>query len=167
MEKVRNELFYHIHDENYGSNDLWWEGNEFIIDNHYDSCFGKALKNVNLEEAKLFGDSVCKREIALEELRLVYYPQEISRYHCIWLCNDQSIDYWTKIIQGEIYQVRVNGKAFRSSENFLYTLDRDYKEVRYRNSEYWKGNFIVEEDYQKTEFLFQGKVKVLRRMENR
>lgn len=165
MERIKGKIFYHIHDNFIYKSKLWVEGNEFEITNEYDSLFGMDLKNMDIEEAKKNGDSVIKRELALEEIRQQYYPEKISRFHCVWLCDEEGLEYWKKLLFGKIYRLSVTGVIFESSANFLYTKDEDYKTIKENNRIYWNPKFQTEEDIEKKEFLFQGKIKVLEKVE--
>ena len=162
MQRVVQKDYFHIHDFRIFSSELWVSGNQFTVSKDFLSCFGKELKDVNWELAKLSGDFVCKREIALEEIRRKNFPEEISRLHCIWLCDEKSIDYWTKILYGDVFRVRVTGNIFQGSENYLFGEESNsYEEILEGNQNYWKSSFYNPDDIWKREYLFQGKVKVL------
>lgn len=166
MKKINNLKLYHIHDEKFFHSNLWTVGNSFIIDNNFDNLYGNELDGLDCTDALLSDDSVFRREIALEEVRKNEFPHLMSRYHCIWLCDDISLKYWSSQLPGDVFLVNASGIIFESSDNYLYTDMLDYDELKVRCRNYWTSAFNCEEDINRKEILFQGKIKVLERIDN-
>ena len=120
MKKIKNFELYHIHDHNIHRNsDLWEVGNCFEINNGFKSMFGKEIEGFDEEYAEFSTDPIFKREMALEETRKEKHPELISRFHCIWLCDKDSLPYWIGQLPGKVYKVAATGIIFESSDNFL------------------------------------------------
>ena len=104
--------------------------------------------------------------MALETIRKELYPYEISRFHCLWLCDKQSLPYWIGQLPGKVYRVSATGIIFESSDNYLSGEDeREYEDIKNGCYKYWEAPFDTELDTLKKEYLFQGKIKVLERMD--
>ena len=164
MKKIKNLELFHIHDDKFFHSNLWNVGNCFEINNNYDSLFGNEMEGLDGEDALLSNDPIFRREIALEEIRKEKYPGIISRFHCVWLCDDTTLPYWIGQIPGKIYRVSATGIIFESSDNFLCgEEEREYDEIKKDCYKYWEAPFKTDMDYLTKEILFQEKIKVLER----
>ena len=127
---------------------------DYLYRTLYDSSV--RLKNLALKN----------REESLEEVRKEKYPNLPSRYHSIWVCDKKQLEFWKKQLKEKsiIYEVLLNGNLFKSSDVFLPT-DGEYKENQKKEAyTYWNPIFKIEEEEQKAEYIFQGKVKVLKKI---
>lgn len=166
MRKINNLELFHIHDNGIFRSNLWEVGNCFLIDNDFKSLFGKEIEGFDEEYAECSTDPIFKREMALETIRKELYPYEISRFHCLWLCDKQSLPYWIGQLPGKVYRVSATGIIFESSDNYLSGEDeREYEDIKNGCYKYWEAPFDTELDTLKKEYLFQGKIKVLERMD--
>ena len=140
----------------------------------------KELAKQMLLEAKqiIYNTNVCRREFALEQIRKEFYPHLPSRLHSIWLTDDENIDFWKEQLVSketlknnpnalELYKVNITGNLFKSSDYFIPNDEVTMLEMMEQAKKYWNPDFInVEKALNGTEYLFQGKLKILRRIDN-
>ena len=113
--------------------------------------------------------NLCHREYLLEKYRLEHYPELPSRYHSIWLTSYDNLEYWKdRLKRGDslkLFKVQVTGNLFKSSDLFIpddhFTLEEMYNQAE----KYWNPNFEQEHSLEQVEYLFQGKVKILERID--
>ena len=107
------------------------------------------------------------RELMLEKYRKENNPKLPSRLHSIWLADKESLNFWKEQLNGgrnlTLYRVSVTGNLFTSSDSFIPDDELTAKEMYEASSTYWNLVFS-EEDLCKAEYLFQGKVKVLEKI---
>lgn len=106
-----------------------------------------------------------QREMVLEEARKILYPNLPSRKNSIWLCDNKQIEFWKEELgnNSELFRVSVTGKLFKSSDIFIPDDRMNILEMYERAKKYWNPDFS-EIDESKTEYLFQGKIKVLEKI---
>lgn len=147
---------------------------EKIIDAYLDDI---GIGNVDLETiTNLLKDSraiitnanMYSRELMLEQYREESNPNLPSRLHSIWLADKESLNFWEGQLNGrrklKLYRVSVTGNLFKSSDSFIPDDELTAKEMYEAASNYWNPIFN-EEDLCKAEYLFQGKVKVLEKID--
>ena len=107
------------------------------------------------------------RELMLEKYRKENNPKLPSSLHSIWLADKESLNFWEGQLNGrrklKLYRVSVTGNLFKSSDSFIPDDELTAKEMYEASSAYWNPVFS-EEDLCKAEYLFQGKVKVLEKI---
>ena len=107
------------------------------------------------------------RELMLEKYRKENNPKLPSRLHSIWLADKESLNFWKEQLNGgrnlTLYRVSVTGNLFKSSDSFIPDDELTAKEMYQVSSKYWNPVFS-EDDLCKAEYLFQGKVKVLEKI---
>ena len=107
------------------------------------------------------------RELMLEKYRKENNPKLPSRLHSIWLADKESLNFWKEQLNGGrnliLYRVSVTGNLFKSSDSFIPDDELTAKEMYQASSKYWNPVFS-EDDLCKAEYLFQGKVKVLEKI---
>jgi len=139
MKEVNNIKLYHLTDN--------LLDDEFIIDDKYDS-----LINYDLNE----------REKVLENIRKKEHNNLISRLHCLYLCDINSVRYWERELERKyIYLLELNGVCFSSYDRFIPKHYQDLKTMENNAHKYWDNDIV--DDYDK-EYLFQGNVKVLKKL---
>lgn len=188
--------------------DIWQVGNEFIVDNSFNShyttlinefntgvncepdnhrqSFDKVLnyylKEENLKKLDWYmlrqlllesrdiirNVNICNREIALEEYRKRHCSHLPSRFHCIWVTDDISLKFWKEQLRNSkliLFKLSLSGTLFKSSDLFIpddyLPLEHMYKS----SSRYWHPNFEEGESLEQAEYLFQGKVKILQKLD--
>lgn len=116
--------------------------------------------------SKMRGLSIKNREEALEEVRLENYPNLPSRYHSIWVCDEKSLSFWITKLRREstIYKLLLNGELFKSSDLFLPDDGETKENQKLQADNYWNPRFTNDEQEKKAEYLFQGEVKVLKKV---
>ena len=146
---------------------------EKIIDKYLNDI---SIENVDLKTItnllKASSDIITKadmynRELMLENYRKENNPKLPSRLHSIWLADKESLNFWEGQLNGrrklKLYRVSVTGNLFKSSDSFIPDDELNAKEMYEASSNYWNPTF-KEEDLCKAEYLFQGKVKVLKKI---
>lgn len=118
-------------------------------------CSSLIIKNIN----------IYNRELMLEKYRKENNPKLPSRLHSIWLADKESLSFWKGQFSGKLklYRVSITGELFKSSDDFIPDDELTAKEMYETSSNYWNPTF-KEEDLCKAEYLFQGKVKVLEKI---
>ena len=118
----------------------------------------------------LMGASIFMREMALEEIRKQKYNTLPSRKHSIWLCDEKSKNFWNKELikesngQLDLYKVLVSGELFKSSDEFIPDNHLNYETMLKESEKYWDPVFENDKQEEKAEYLFQGKVKILEKI---
>lgn len=144
----------------------------FIIDHYLKEEQDNETLIELLKEARnmIYGMTLFKREYALEEIRKQKYPDLPSRKHSIWLCDDKGVEFWKEQISagGEIpldlFKVSVTGNLFKSSDSFIPNNTSNYETNLLEAEQYWNPVFESDEQEQKAEYLFQGKLKILEKV---
>ena len=107
------------------------------------------------------------RELMLEKYRKENNTKLPSRLHSIWLADKESLNFWKEQLNGgvklKLYRVSIAGNLFKSSDSFIPDDELTAKEMYQVSSKYWNPVFS-EDDLCKAEYLFQGKVKVLEKI---
>ena len=202
--EVKDKVMYHYHKLGIYDN-IWKEGNELIVDNTFNSYYGRIIKNFNtavkcnngsvslemiiekfLKEigienidlktieyllkdslAIITNTNIFNRELMLEDFRKDFFINLPSRLHSIWLTDDKSLGFWKEKLGSSkklvLYKVSLTGKIFKSSDAFIPDNNLTVKEMYEASSAYWNPVFN-EDDLCKAEYLFQGKVKVLEKI---
>ena len=127
-----------------------------------------------LKEARriISGANMFTREMALEVVRKEKYPDLPSRKHSIWLCDEKGLDFWKNQLTSEghdkldLYKVLVTGTLFKSSDSFLPDDYYTYENMLKCADMYWNPKFENQIQEEKAEYLFQGKVKILEKVNN-
>lgn len=118
-----------------------------------------------LKDAKIFLEqyALVQREMVLEQIRKEAFPDLISRKNAIWLCDENQISFWQRNLGNNklnLFKVSVTGNLFRTSDVYLPDRDMNIIDSIKCAYNYWNPNFKNIDD-NKTEYLFQGKLKVL------
>lgn len=117
----------------------------------------------------LRGVNIFKREQALEQVRKEKYPNLPSRKHSIWLCDKNQLEFWEEALSNtdinlDLYKVLVTGNLFKSSDCFIPNNYSNYETNLVEAEQYWNPIFTNEEQERKAEYLFQGKLKILKKL---
>ncbi|MBQ2768338.1 MAG: DUF2441 domain-containing protein [Clostridia bacterium] len=105
------------------------------------------------------------RENIFEEIRANYFPTLPSRKSCLWVCREESLNFWKKEITGEcqIYEVSVTGVTHCADQKYLPAEVLPCEIIRENAFNYWTGadgfNPIEEE------ILVEGIVDIIRRVD--
>ena len=199
--EVQEKSMYHYHKLGI-YDDIWQVGNELIVDDNFNSCYGNIISNfnttinllpenkqisldkiieaylenkefTNLDEIKnllqfskniIHNANIYNGELMLEKYRKDNNPNLPSRLHSIFLTDEKSLAFWKKQLREYrkivLYRVSLTGNLFKSSDSFIPDDELTTKEMYEASSKYWNPEF-KEEDLCKAEYLFQGKIKVL------
>ena len=111
---------------------------------------------------------IVMREYVLENIRKQEYPNLISRSHCLYLTDEASIPYWQERLSGErtLFEVAVSGNVFMSYAHLLPSMYSNVRNQEYQARCYWENKLEAHpSDFRDDkEYLFQGRVKVLRKI---
>ncbi len=102
------------------------------------------------------------RELVFEQVRNenVIFRNYPSRLKCIWVIPDEeSLTFWKTRLQGKIFRLRLSGKSFRGSSQFLTNDTFSINKYRSNASLYWAG--IKGPESKQDEVLFEGEVEVI------
>jgi len=107
------------------------------------------------------------REFILEQIRLTIDKELPSRYKCIWLTDEESLDFWKKSFKNRldsIYKVEVDGNLFTSSESLLPNPTALHKEMYEQAYKYWQPDQEYLKNAKDKEYLFTGELKILKKI---
>lgn len=117
-------------------------------------------KNYHGFDACSNGYYMLRRELALEEGRILYNKNAPSRLHTVYLTDKDSLFYWYRYLGGEsrIFEVEAQGNIFESSD-YLFPDISDPLEKQIEDSKnYWQPKNL---SYKlPKEYLFQGNLKI-------
>lgn len=101
------------------------------------------------------------RELAYEQIRLEYFPNLPSRFHCIWLCKEEQVEFWKKNLKSNcrIFKVEIDKNYFKSNNSAIALPSDSYLTIIKKAKEYW-GYDELEENEQ-DEYLYEGKIKII------
>ena len=108
------------------------------------------------------------RELVLEEIRSMYYPEKPSRYTCMWLTDEDSLIFWKNMISpnaAQIFEMDVSGKLFASTNELLPWIMSTPEEMQKKGYNYWNPTNEDLKGSRTKEYLFEGKARVLRRIQ--
>lgn len=110
------------------------------------------------------------RELFLEEYRRLYHPSLPSRWHCLYLCEEEQLKYWKKELNEDLsyktFQVEVEGDLFKTSAKYLPPFACNMEDAMKYASIYWNLFFNTQEEIKQTEYLFQGQLKIVKELKN-
>lgn len=110
------------------------------------------LKHISTETAFYI------REQVFEEIRKNNFNFLPSRQRCIWLTNNENLDYWKTKIEGKaLLTLELNGDIFCGDGNWLNVDTFSSVEYAQRASHYWKGELSSNPQM---EYLFYGQAIV-------
>ena len=189
--EVCDKVLYHFH-KPYVKEDSWFVGNEIVIDDDYNSKLCEIVElykersslidriingvynECDLQEMLSEGVSISdfeqirytfKREQALENYRLKYKNNLPSRLHSLYLCDELQLAHWIYQLDPkcEIYKLQVTGNIFVTSDYYIPRFTASDDEILQIASDYW--NPSESRDTFKDEILFQGKAKILEKID--
>ena len=156
--------------DHYNEKQLYWERLEHI----FNIDLNKVPKD-KLERMKsylnnyLHKNGMYRRESVLEEVRREKYIEKPSRYHCMWLTNEESLDSWIMLLSAEkdhfsVFEMELDGNLFCSTDELLPDPDHKLKEIYEEAEKYWNPTPKDIEDSIKREYIFEGIAKVKRKV---
>lgn len=109
--------------------------------------------------------NLCRREYLLEEYRKNNYPSLPSRFHSIWVTDEDSLEFWERKLSKSDYlklcKLQITGELFKSSDLYLPNNEFTMEEMYESSEKYWNPDLSYEVANERAEYLFQGKVKIL------
>lgn len=138
---------------------------EYICNNNlYDLFTAKDIIENYIPILKEVGGYL--KEIIFEEVRKDKFPCLPSRYNCIWLCEEEKVDYWYIALRDQnslIYKVKATGKSHIADEKWLINDIVPGNRIREYANSYWTGELSKKPEL---EILFSGNVEIVRRYNN-
>ena len=194
--KVKDKLMLHFnHSDMYP--DIWVPGNELFVDENYssDCCnrlhdkeefvisnYIESLKETSnsidkyrktmkaLKDGRYLLPEIFQREVALEIMRRLEFPELPSRKKSIFLCDENSVRHWKSSLERkdhglDLYLVSVSGILFKSSDCFIpHGYEPSLEDTIEESRKYWDPQFERSIHDNQAEYLFQGEVKILKRI---
>lgn len=109
-----------------------------------------------------------RRELVLENYRKKFFPNLPSRKNSIWLCDEKSLEFWKSKLElnntKKLFEVSATGNLFESSDNLLPDDNSSINEGFSQCERYWNPE-KDKIDETCREYLFQGKIKILRKID--
>lgn len=105
------------------------------------------------------------REIIFEQIRAEHYPDKPSRMHGIWLCTEEEIENWHKILgkdgETEIYQVKATGIIHEANATMILADSLTISEYEFLAKCYWNEVPYTTELCTESEILFEGELEII------
>ena len=111
--------------------------------------------------------SIYNLESALEETRVRYYSVLPSRLNSMFVIDDDNLDFWWKTykqLDADLYELSLTGNLFKTSAAFTPPLGASHQDTVRMAHAYWNPRIENEFDIKNTEYLFNGKAKILRKI---
>lgn len=115
----------------------------------------------------LYNKKVDDRELILEQVRISLNKDLPSRYKCMWLADEKSLNKWLSILykeQYDVFKVDVDGKLFKSSNSMLPDPTESHSVMYDQAYTYWNATEKELSKKDDVEYLFEGEVKLLKRV---
>lgn len=132
--------------------------------------FEMLKKVLEMASQNMYMGNFFKNEMALENCRKEYFADLPSRLHSIYLCDKDSLEYWSDQLylsnpgkKIEVYKVLVDGTIFKSNEDLLPYSSQTYSEAYQTSFSYWHPKFKNTRP-ENNEYLCQGNIKVLEKI---
>ena len=137
---------------------------EFVISQ---GCSPDELRKVLIDAKNIIlNEGINIREIALENYRKDYCNDKPSRFHSLFACNEEGLNFWIQQIRDnelDIFRIEVDEEPFVSNELLLPNEKLSYGEKIIDSCKYWYPN----KEYlnnERDEYLVQGGVKILEKV---
>jgi hypothetical protein len=109
-------------------------------------------------------------EIIFEQIRKSEFAELPSRLKCTWLCDKRNIKKWVSLFEvrgkRKTFEVQAYGEVYKVDRSWLpidLTPPLDLFDIA---REYWKGSLNPNPKKRQVEYLFTGKLKVIRELVN-
>ena len=118
----------------------------------------------------VYNSSLDIREDVLEYIRLKYYSERPSRFSCIYLTDEKSIETWKQLLNTNgnndyyIYRVNAEGNIFSTSNGLLPYPHVSKDTMEYQAHNYWNPAPLDIKGDDK-EILCDGDIKILEKVE--
>ena len=105
------------------------------------------------------------RELLMEECRRLYYPDKVSRNHAMYLCDEKSLDFWQSQLSKDasLFKLSITGELFLSHNDLVPNRAFSGEFMIEESKKYWEAN-LENCDECKSEYLFQGNAKILKKI---
>lgn len=144
-----------------------------IIDDYLEEEQEKETYINMLKDASILlkGFSLQKQELILEQARKEINSELPSRKNSIWLCDEKGMEFWKQELNKKdsfmkLFKVNVTGNLFKTSDIYIPNNDTDIIEAYEQAKKYWNPDYN-NLDEERVEYLFNGKVKVLEKIDIR
>ena len=160
-ENTTNKMYDLVYNTSFMLNGI--DANELMINKRRNNDI-----NFTVEELRLISNTVnhsakVLRELALEEIRINYCPNNPSRLRCLYVCEKESEAIeWAEVLKRnnkqakQILTLELNGTIFKGDGLSLLTVNKSYNEHLKTAREYWSNS-----TGKTSEILFMGTAKVI------
>ena len=160
-ENTTNKMYDLVYNTSFMLNGI--DANELMINKRRNNDI-----NFTVEELRLISNTVnhsakVLRELALEEIRINYCPNNPSRLRCLYVCEKESEAIeWAEVLKRnnkqakQILTLELNGTIFKGDGLSLLTVNKSYNEHLKTAKEYWSNS-----TGKTSEILFMGTAKVI------
>lgn len=111
--------------------------------------------------------SIVNLEKAMEETRIKYYSILPSRFNSMFVFDEKELPSWSKkysLMDADLYELSLTGNLFETSLYFTPQTGISYLDTAIQSHMYWNPRIETEEQMENREYLFNGKAKVLRKI---
>lgn len=126
------------------------------------------IELVNMVYGNLHDIEIDLRELILEDVRLRYFNDRPSRNSCMWITDYKSLSYWKRNLKSKsevsIFEVDVDGNLFVSTDTLLPYGYLSSEHIYEQSFKYWNPKEEDLKNAKDKEYLFEGRVKILRRV---
>ena len=123
---------------------------------------------INFIQVYMYNSAIDFREMILEEVRREFYPTLPSRYSCIWLTDEECLEYWKKQLnvkdKYEIFKVEAIGNIFVSRDFLLPGIHLPHGSMYKLAHGYWNPSEENLRNVKDKEYLFEGELKLIKRI---
>ncbi|MBR3490365.1 MAG: DUF2441 domain-containing protein [Bacilli bacterium] len=189
--KIVNKKFFHFHRADIHP-ELWKSGKVIKVDNSFQSRIGQALDSYSgivdlylkylenpsenehllvefnrmIESGMFIFTAAFQREVFMEIARRLVDPSLPSRKNSIWLCDANGLRHWCNVLDEKTdrYIVSATGEVFKSSDAFIPDSFLNGHDMIEKSKKYWDPVFTEPYHENQAEYLFQGEIKILKKI---
>ncbi len=126
------------------------------------------LKTLDIIRNYVRNSQIDTREMILEQVREACFSHLPSRRYCAWLTDEESIDTWMEYLRYrdgyQLFEVEADGNLFVSTNKLLPDGYHKIKMIYEESFGYWNPSEDDLKDAKDKEYLFEGNLKILRRV---
>jgi len=126
------------------------------------------IENLFLKKSMLHSYFQFAREVVLEEVRKIRFPQKASRSNAIWLSDFAYKERWLEIFSAfglsyKVFLVSFTGKIHKADARWLTNIDNPLSITSYyKNADgYWNGGLQSSNGIPDEEYIGSGRIKII------
>ena len=189
--EIVNKKFFHFHRADIYP-ELWKSGKVIKVDSSFQSRIGQALDSYSgivdlylkylenpsenehllvefnrmIESGMFMFNAAFQREVFMEIARRLVKPSLPSRKNSIWLCDASGLRHWGNVLDENTdrYIVSATGEVFKSSDAFIPDSFSSEKDLIEKSKKYWDPVFTEPYQENQAEYLFQGELRLVKKI---